>query len=84
MVTENASVEEALQKIVGRILRKEDVKITPETSFKDLGADSLDVVQIMVALEEEYDIELVDEELKTLNNMGEFLDYVKKKVEARK
>ena len=37
----------------------------------------------MVALEEEYDIELVDEELKALNNMGEFLDYVKKKVAAK-
>lgn len=83
MVIENVSVEETLQKIVARILRKDDIKINRETSFKEMGADSLDVVQIMVALEEEYDIELVDEELKAITDMGGFLDYVKKKVEAK-
>jgi acyl carrier protein len=84
MVTENKSVEEALQKIVARIIRKEDVKISRDTTFKELGADSLDIVQIMVALEEEYDIELVDEELKAITDMGSFLDYVQKKVDAKK
>ncbi len=81
MVTENTTaVEETLRKIVAKIIRKEDVQLTPTTTFKELGADSLDVVQIMVALEEAFDIELVDEELKSINNMGGFIDYVKKKV----
>ncbi len=79
-VEKTADVEETLRKIVAKITRKEDVVLTPTTTFKELGADSLDVVQIMVALEEAYDIELVDEELKQVNNMGGFIDYVKKKV----
>ena len=85
MAIENAaSVEETLQKIVGRVLRKEDVKLNPDTSFKEMGADSLDVVQIMVAIEEALDIELIDEELKSIINMGGFIDYIKKKMAEKK
>ncbi len=77
-------VEETLRKIVAKIIRKEDVVLDRNTSFKDLGADSLDIVQIMVALEEAYDIELVDEEMKSINNVGGFIDYVKKKIAEKK
>jgi acyl carrier protein len=77
-------VEETLRKIVAKIIRKEDVVLTPTTSFKELGADSLDVVQVLVALEETYDIELVDEELKAITDMGSFIAYVKKKVAEKK
>ncbi len=73
-------VEETLRALIAKITRKEDVVLTPTPTFKELGADSLDVVQVMVALEEKYDIELVDEEMKSLSNMGSFIDYVKKKV----
>jgi acyl carrier protein len=83
-VEKTADVEETLRKIVAKITRKEDVVLTPTMTFKELGADSLDVVQIMVALEEAYDIELVDEELKAVTNMGGFIDYVKKKVAEKK
>ncbi len=85
MTTENIlTVEETLRNIVKKITRKEEVVLTPTTTFKDLGADSLDVVQILVALEEAFDIELVDEDLKSLNNMGAFIGYVKKKVAEKK
>jgi acyl carrier protein len=85
MAIENKSaVEEVLQKIVARVLRKEDIAINRNTSFKDMGADSLDVVQIMVALEEALDIELVDEEMKSITNMGGFIDYVQKKADEKK
>lgn len=77
-------VEETLRKIVAKIIRKEDVVLTPTTTFKELGADSLDVVQVLVALEETYDIELVDEELKAITDMGSFIAYVKKKVAEKK
>ena len=77
-------VEETLRKIVAKIIRKEDVVLDPNTSFKDLGADSLDIVQIMVAIEEAYDIELVDEELKSVTSLGGFIDYIKKKVAEKK
>jgi acyl carrier protein len=85
MSTENTqTVEETLRKTLAKITRNENVVITPTTTFKELGADSLDVVQVMVALEETYNIELVDEELKAIDNMGGFIDYVKKKVAAKK
>ncbi len=77
-------VEETLRKLIAKITRKESVVLTPTTTFKELGADSLDVVQIMVALEEAFDIELVDEEMKSIANMGSFIDYVKKKVAEKK
>lgn len=83
-IDQTMEVEETLRKIVAKIIRKEDVVLDRNTSFKDLGADSLDVVQIMVALEEAYDIELVDEELKSITDMGGFIDYVKKKVAEKK
>ena len=79
-----ATVEETLQKIVAKILRKENVILSPTSTFKELGADSLDVVQVMVAIEEAFDIELIDDELKTITNMGSFIDYVKKKVAEKK
>ena len=83
-VDKTAEVDETLRKIVAKITGKENVVLTPTTTFKELGADSLDVVQIMVALEEAFDIELVDDELKAINNMGGFMDYVKKKVAEKK
>jgi len=84
MATEATNVEETLRKIITKITRKENVTLNPTTTFKELGADSLDVVQILVALEETFDIELVDEDLKKLNNIGDFLGYVKKKVAEKK
>jgi acyl carrier protein len=83
-IDKTLEVEETLRKIVAKITRKENVVLSPASTFKELGADSLDVVQIMVALEEAFDIELVDEELKAISNMGGFIDYVKKKVAEKK
>jgi acyl carrier protein len=83
-IEQTASVEETLQKVIAKILRKENIVLTPTTTFKEMGADSLDVVQVMVAIEEAFDIELVDEELKSVTNMGGFIDYVKKKVANKK
>jgi acyl carrier protein len=83
-VDRTQEVDEVLRKAIAKITRNENVVITPTTTFKDLGADSLDVVQIMVALEEAFDIELVDEEMKALTDMGGFIAYVKKKVAEKK
>jgi len=75
-----ADVEETLRKTLAKILRKEDIVLTPTTTFKELGADSLDIVQVMVALEEAFEIELIDEEMKELSDMASFINYVKQKV----
>ncbi len=74
------SVEETVRNIVIKIVRKPDIDFTPTTTFKDLNADSLDIVQILVALEDTYDIEIQDEDLQKVSNMGEFIAYVERKV----
>ena len=74
------SVEETLKKIVTRVTRKPDTAFSPEATFEELDADSLDIVQILVALEDTYDIEIQDEELQEIKNMGDFIAYVERKV----
>ncbi|MBU2534652.1 MAG: acyl carrier protein [Chloroflexota bacterium] len=74
------SVEETLKKIVTRVTRKPDAAFSPEATFEELDADSLDIVQILVALEDTYDIEIQDEELQEIKNMGDFIAYVERKV----
>ena len=74
------SVEEKIKEITARILRKTDIVFTPTTTFKDLAADSLDIVQIVVAVEDTYDIELDDEELQNVNNTAGFIAYVERKI----
>lgn len=74
------TVEETIKKTVLKIVRKEDFAFTPATTFKDLGADSLDVVQVLVALEDTFDIEIPDEDMKGMANMGDMIAYVERRV----
>ena len=71
-----------LEKIVNIIreqLNLDDVEITEDTSFKDdLGVDSLDLLELIMAFEEEYDIELNPEELEDIKTVGDVMEYVKK------
>ena len=78
------AVEETIYKIIARAIRNNDFILTPSSTFKELGADSLDVVRIMVAIEEAFGVDLEDKDLKAITSMGEFIDYVKKKVTERK
>lgn len=73
-------IEEVVRDTVTRITRKDISQFTRTTTFKDLEADSLDVVQILVALEDHFNIEVVDEELESITNMGDFIDYIDRKV----
>ncbi len=74
------STEETIRKIVTKIVRKPDIEFTSTATFKDLEADSLDIVQILVALEDTFDIEIQDEDLKEIANMGGFIAYIERKV----
>jgi len=67
------SVEETVKKIVTRIVRKQEDEYNPSATFKDLKADSLDIVQILVAVEDTYDIEIPDEELENVSDMESFV-----------
>jgi acyl carrier protein len=77
------SVEETLERIVLKITRKKNVDFSSRTRFEDLNADSLDKVQILVALEEAYDIELPDDEMRNIVDMGGFVELIKRKIAAK-
>ena len=62
------------------MLRVEDVEITRETSFKDdLDADSLDLFELVMALEEEFGVEIPAEELEQITTVGAVIDYLEDK-----
>ena len=70
-----------LKDIVVDRLNVEEDQVKPDASFvEDLGADSLDIVELIMGIEEEFDIEIPDEEAEKLSNVGEALEYVKKKL----
>lgn len=70
------SVEEQIRDIVSRIAHVDKSIVTRESTFKDMKADSLDVVQALVAVEEAFDIEIPDEEAQKFQNFGDFVSYV--------
>lgn len=70
---------EKMREIISEQLNCEAESIQPETSFKeDLGADSLDLFELVMALEDEYSVEIPSEELQELTTVGAVMDYLKK------
>ena len=75
-----ATVDERVKKIIAEQLGVEEDEVTSEASFvEDLGADSLDTVELVMALEEEFGIEIPDEDAEKILTVGKALDYIKKK-----
>ena len=71
------SIEERVKKIIVEQLGVKEEDVKPEASFvEDLGADSLDTVELVMALEEEFDIEIPDEEAEKITTVQSALDYV--------
>ena len=65
--------------IIREQLNIDDIEITEDTSFKDdLGVDSLDLLELVMAFEEEYDIELNPEELEGIQTVGDICEFIKK------
>jgi acyl carrier protein len=74
------TVDERVKKIIGEQLGVEEDEVTAEASFvEDLGADSLDTVELVMALEEEFGIEIPDEDAEKILTVGKALDYIKEK-----
>ena len=65
-----------IKAIVSEQLGAEEDEITPETSFEDLIADSLDIVELIMALEEEFDLEIPDEDAEKLTTVGAAVAYI--------
>ena len=69
---------EKIKEMIAEQLNVDAAEITEATSFKDdLGADSLDLFELVMALEEEYGIEIPSEELESLTTVGAIIDYLK-------
>lgn len=76
-----ASVEERVIDIVSEQLGVDKEKITKDTSFvNDLGADSLDTVELVMELEEEFDINIPDDSAEKIQKVGEAVDYIEKEM----
>ncbi|NPA13048.1 MAG: acyl carrier protein [Aquificae bacterium] len=73
-------MEERIKEIIAEQLGVDVEKITPEAKFTDdLGADSLDVVELIMAFEEEFDIEIPDEDAQKITTVGDVIEYIKSK-----
>ena len=73
------SSNDKVKNIVVDKLGVEESRVVPEANFlDDLGADSLDVVELIMEFEEEFDIEIPDEDAETITTVGAALDYIDK------
>ena len=70
------SVEKTLKDIVIRIVHCDEDILTPTSTWKDIKADSLDLVQILVAIEDTFNIEVPDEDTEQFQNFGDFVAYI--------
>ena len=74
-----ASVQERVISIVAEQLGVDKEKVTPETSFvNDLGADSLDTVELVMELEEEFEIDIPDDAAEKIQTVGQAVEFIEK------
>jgi acyl carrier protein len=80
-----AGVEEKVKQIIVEQLQVDEAEVTPGASFQeDLGADSLDVVELVMQFEEAFDIEIPDEEAEKIKTVKDATDYIEKHAKGGK
>jgi len=78
------AVVDRVKAIIAEQLGVKPEEVTPQASFvDDLGADSLDTVELVMALEEEFGIEIPDEDAEKMTTVGEAIKYIEDKVAAK-
>ena len=78
-----SSVEDKVKQIIVEQLGVDESEVTPTASFiDDLGADSLDTVELVMALEEEFECEIPDEDAEKITSVQQAIDYVKAHVKS--
>ena len=74
-----SDIESRVKKIVSEQLGTDEAKVTNKSSFiDDLGADSLDTVELVMALEEEFDTEIPDDDAEKITTVQQAIDYINK------
>jgi acyl carrier protein len=77
----DVNIDEKVKKIIVDQLGVDPNEVTNQASFiDDLGADSLDTVELVMAFEEEFDIEIPDEDAEKMTTVGQAVEYLKKKL----
>jgi len=72
------STDKRVKEIIVEQLGVNESEVTPEAKFvDDLGADSLDLVELVMALEEEYNMEITDEDAEKIQTVGDAIEYIK-------
>ena len=80
-----ASVDERVKQIIVEQLGVDEGEVTPNASFvDDLGADSLDTVELVMAFEEAFDIEIPDEDAEKITTVKQAIDYIQSHVKSAK
>jgi acyl carrier protein len=79
------SVEEKVKQIIVEQLGVDEAEVTPSASFvDDLGADSLDTVELVMAFEEAFDLEIPDDEAEKIRTVQDAVDYINKNAKVGK
>jgi acyl carrier protein len=77
------ALEERVAEIIVEQLGVSREEVTPKASFiDDLGADSLDIVELVMAMEEAFDVEIPDDDAEKIQTIGDAINYLKEKTEA--
>ena len=80
-----ASVEERIKQIIVEQLGVDEAEVTPTASFvDDLGADSLDTVELVMAFEEAFGLEIPDEDAEKIASVKDAISYIEKHAQAKK
>lgn len=83
-MTQAADVEAKVKAIIYDKLRKDEKEITPQSSFKnDLGTDSLDMVELVMEFEKEFNIVIPDDDAINITTVGEAIEYISRNIELR-
>lgn len=69
-----------VRSLVSEQLDIDEDKITPETTFEEIDADSLDVVELVMALEEEFDMEIADEAVENIKTVADIINYIEENI----
>ena len=81
---DNTELESKVRKIIADRLQVDETSVTPTASYvEDLGADSLDLVELVMAFEEEFKLEIPDQDAETMKTVGASIDYLKQKMDGK-